>query len=146
MERRRHTNETPGISGEMSIDFDFASGQVRSVATGFWSIGQVRAFFEDWKWIVHQIHSSGRIVSALVDMSEGQVQKADVAAYIASATTDLYHAGDFIAMLVPTSLAKMQMRRVLDPRFHEFFLSRNAAETWLDAKSLGAGSIGHFAA
>lgn len=146
MERREHLNETPGVSGEMVIEFDTGTGQVLSKSSGFWSIPQIRAFFIDWKSAVRQIHARGQRVSALVDLSAGQVQNAEVAAYIASATTGLYSAGDAVAMVVPTSLAKMQMRRVLDPQAHGFFLSHSAAETWLDAKRQTFASKSHFAA
>jgi hypothetical protein len=94
-----------------------------SRSSGFWSMPQVRAFFVDWTSAVHEIHARGQCISALVDLNSGQVQNAEVAAYIAAATTGLYIPGDTVAMLVPTSLAKMQMRRILEPKVHEFFRS-----------------------
>lgn len=129
MERREHFNEDR--SGETSIDFDIATGRVWSQGTGLWTLAQAHAFFEDWRDVVGRIHTAGRPVSALADMSSSPVQRAEVADYITIATRGLYTGDDAIAMLVPTSLAKMQMRRVLDPRFHEFFVSRHAAELWL---------------
>jgi hypothetical protein len=138
MEERQHFNESPGVEGEMTVRFDIATGRVRCYGAGFWSVRQTRAFFHDWTRIVRRIHAAGGSVSALVDMSEGAVQRAEVADFIATTTAGLYQQGDGIAMLVPNSLAKMQMRRVLDPRFHGFFLSRNAAETWLEGKSIAA--------
>lgn len=146
MERRQHLNETPGSLGRMVIEFDLASGRVHSASSGFWSMRQVQAFFVDWGAVVRQIHLNGVAVSALVDMSESQVQKAEVAEYIMSATTGLYKDGDSVAMLMPTSLAKMQMRRVLDMRVHDFFPSRDAAETWLDARRREATPRGRSAA
>jgi hypothetical protein len=136
MEKREHFNDTPGQTGKMSVEFDIASGKAWSYGAGFWSIRQARAFFEDWRQIVGRIHSAGKPVSALVDLSQGAVQRPEVADIIAATTVGLYAEGDAVAMLVSTSLAKMQMRRVLDARFHGFFTSRNAAETWLNARSL----------
>lgn len=142
MEKRQHFNETAGAQGEMSVWFDIPTGCVRCYGAGFWSVLQTRAFFADWTRIVQRIHGAAVPVSALVDMSQSAVQRGDVADFIATTTVGLYRPGDAIAMLVPNSLAKMQMRRVLDPRFHGFFLSRNAAETWLDSRSLSIGASG----
>jgi hypothetical protein len=138
MEQRRHSNEQPNIEGELAIRFDIASGQIDCRGSGFWSVGQAEAFFDDWTAVVRRIHLGGRSVSALVDLAAGAIQKAEVADIIGTATAGLYMDGDAIAMLVPTSLAKMQMRRLLDARFHDFFLSRSAAETWLQGRRLAA--------
>jgi hypothetical protein len=132
---RQHFNEQPGIAGEMSVRFDLATGDIRTQGCGFWSKRQVGAFFADWTKIVDSIHANGIALSALVDMGDGQVQSSEVAAIIASVTSDKYRPGDAIAMLVPNSLAKIQMRRVLDARYHEFFISRSAAETWLKGRA-----------
>lgn len=131
MEKRQYFNEQPGIAGEMSLEFDMATGRTISRGSGFWSVRQATAFFADWRRIVVKIHGSGVSISALVDLGDGQVQSAEVVAIIAGATSEIYRPGDAIAMLAPNSLAKMQMRRALDGRYHEFFVSRNAAETWL---------------
>jgi hypothetical protein len=132
---RQHFNEDPGIAGEMSVRFDVATGQVRAYGAGFWSPRQAKAYFQDWEKLIREIHAQGIAVSALVDMGDGQVQSSEVAAIIASVTSDKYRPGDAIAMLVPNSLAKIQMRRVLDARYHEYFISRSAAETWLKGRA-----------
>ncbi|CAN5197409.1 hypothetical protein BH10PSE12_BH10PSE12_36320 [soil metagenome] len=136
MERREHFNEEPGITGEMSFAFDVDAGHVWAFGSGFWSVRQAGAFFADWTSIIRRIHATGQVVSALVDMSASAVQKAEVVDIIARGTAGLYENGDTVAMLLASSLSKMQMRRVHDPRFHQFFISRNAAETWLEGRSL----------
>jgi hypothetical protein len=136
MESCRHFNEDPNVEGEMSVEFDIGAGHIRSLGSGFWSEKQALAFFADWQAIIHRVHAAGQSVSALVDLSEVAVQKFEVADIIARVTVDLYVEGDAVAMLVPTSLAKMQMRRVLDARYHDFFISRGAAETWLRGRLL----------
>jgi hypothetical protein len=142
MEKREHFNGDAGLTGEMSVTFDIATGRIRSYGAGFWSIPQTIAFFADWKQIVRRVHVAERRVSALVDMRESQVQKVEVAGIIATATAGIYDEGDAIAMLVPTSLATIQMRRVLDTRFHSFFTSYQAAEMWLDATRHRTGAQG----
>lgn len=138
MERRAHFNEHRGIDGELSIAFDLASGRIELRGTGFWSVRQVSAHFAELSAIIGEIHAAGTTASVLVDLTEGVIQSPEVAHLIATNTARLYADGDAIAMLVSTSLAKMQMRRVLDPRFHDFFLSRSAAETWLRGRRLAA--------
>jgi len=135
MERIVHLNDEPGQTGELIVEHDANAGRVRSIGTGFWSVDQASAFFKDWERIVRRIHANGVRLIAAVDLAEGGVQKAEVASIIATATDGLYHPGDAIAMIVENSLAKMQMRRVLDAQFHEFFMSKTAAETWLQGKS-----------
>lgn len=137
MQLRTHNNEQPGVVGELSVAYDIATGHVRARGAGFYSTRQTNAFFRDWSMIVEAIHGEGLAVSALVDMSDGQVQSHEVSDIIASVTNGMYQPGDAIAMLVPNSLAKIQMRRVLDGRYHEFFLSPNAAETWLEGRTIG---------
>lgn len=141
MEQREHFNRDAGLTGEMSVRFDVATGRVFTRGSGFWSHRQVSAFFADWKTIISRIHLARQSLSALVDMRESGVQRADVAELIATVTTDLYREGDAIAMVVPNSLAKIQMRRVLDTRYHQFFLSQPAAETWLHGRALGVRPV-----
>jgi hypothetical protein len=45
----------------------------------------------------------------------------------------LYRAGDRIALIVESSLLKMQLRRTL-VEFQNIFVSPNAAETWVTAE------------
>jgi hypothetical protein len=132
---RQHFNEQPGVTGEMSVRYDVTTGEIRACGSGFWSVRQATAYFQDWDRIVAAIHANGIAMSALIDMGDGEVQSHEVAAIIAGVTSGQYRPGDAIAMLVPNSLAKMQMRRVLDARYHEFFISRSAAETWLKGRA-----------
>jgi hypothetical protein len=138
MEKRQHHNKTPGMEGELSVAFDVSTGEMRAVGSGFWSVEQTNAFFVDWKNIVGRIQQGGHPVSALVDLTRSDVQQVEVANIIATVGDGLYLPGDAIALLMPSSLTKMQMRRVLDRRFHELFLSQAAAETWLQSRSAAA--------
>jgi hypothetical protein len=131
MKTRTRYNEQPGVEGDVSIAFDVMTVHIETRGSGFWSVPQIGLFFEDWRDIVEQIHAAGRTVSAFVDLTDAAIQRVEVADIIASETMGLYADDDALAMLVSTSLAKMQMQRVLDPRFHSFFLSRTAAQTWL---------------
>lgn len=122
----------------MSVRYDVTTGSVRAYGAGIWSVRQAAAYFRDWRDIVRAIHARGLSLSALIDMGDGQVQSDEVAEIMANITADMYRPGDAIAMRVPSSLAKMQLRRILDARYHEFFMSPAAAETWLKGKAISA--------
>ncbi|WP_420144648.1 hypothetical protein [Sphingobium sp.] len=135
MERIIHLNDENGQSGELIVEYNIDTGRARSAGKGFGSVKQMKSFFADWKEVVQCIHAHGLRVIAMVDLSEGDVQKAEVAEVIATATADIYRKGDTIAMIVRDSLMKMQMRRILDGDFYQFFVSRSAAGLWLDGRS-----------
>lgn len=138
MERRTHRNEQRGIDGELSMAFDIVSGRIDLTGTGFWSRRQVEAHFADLATVIARIRAGGSIVRVLVDLTQGVIQSPEVAELIATTTARIYGEDDAIAMLVSASLTKMQMRRVLDGRPHAFFLSRTAAESWLEARQRAA--------
>jgi hypothetical protein len=50
---------------------------------------------------------------------------------VTKATSSLYRAGDRAAVVVGTSLNKLQMRRILDAEHHQFFSAIEDAEAWL---------------
>ena len=138
MQRRTYRNEEPGAAGEMIVEYDLSTGRVNASGTGFWSTQQTKAFFDGWRRIIAQIHRSGLSVVALIDLCQGTVQAAQVVDILGDGVADLYREGDVVAMLVPKSLTKMQMRRVIDLRYHQFFVSREDAEGWLASKVFDA--------
>jgi hypothetical protein len=139
MEKRTYLNEIHGIDGEVSFEFDVASGRIHVIGTGFWSVNQTRAYLQDLRLVLRRIHAAGLNLSALVDMSGTRVQQAEVAEVTATMTRGIYRPGDAVAILMADSLTKMQGRRILDSDVHEFFVSRHAAETWLAGKRDIAG-------
>lgn len=136
MEKSSHFNKEPGVQGELTMRFDTASGEMRIDGFGTWSVPQAVAFFEEWRRAVGRVHKSGRPVSALVDLRKAATQRPDVTEVIAKGANSLYVDGDAVATIVPTSLAKMRLRGILDTRFHNFFLSPSAAESWLKGRLL----------
>jgi hypothetical protein len=138
MDKITHINETPGVDSLLAIEVDWPSGSVRVRGTGIWSVRQARAYVEDLRRIYECIQASGLPVSALIDMSEAVEQSAEVSAIVAN-VAKFPRDNDAIAVLVSSSLAKMQARSVLASPSRAFFISRNAAETWLHGKLIAAG-------
>jgi hypothetical protein len=75
----------------------------------------------------------GLPVRAIIDAREAVIQNPESVERIRVGTPEIYVSGDRVAMLVSNSLVKMQLRRVVDERTHELFMSANAATTWLGA-------------
>ncbi len=131
--RIEHRNERPDQIGRMSAQVDVATGTIRATGTGTFSPTQVRAYFRDLGAAIGRIHDAGRSVSALIDLRGSAAQPPEMVALIDEATRTLYRGNDRVAMVVPTSVMKLGLRRALDARCHDFFLSLTAAQTWLSA-------------
>jgi hypothetical protein len=120
IERREYLDDVGGTSSAISVQYDISTGVIYSRGIGEWSPSQTSAYFSDWRQIVERIHKQGGFAPVLADMSESVVQKTEIAKIVTDATEGLYRDADAIAMLVPSNLAKLQMRRVLDGKFHGF--------------------------
>jgi hypothetical protein len=121
---------------------DDLMGIVRVIGTGVWTPAYVDAHFVELRAHIDAIRDRGDDVLVLVDLSGSDVQPAATAERIKANTDDLYRPGDRIAVVVGSCLAKMQMRRTVNPSFNEVFVSANAALTWLMAyRSLSRAPI-----
>jgi hypothetical protein len=129
-EVRSFYNETPGVSGVMEISVDARLGLVKVRGSGFWSVSQVKAHFASYMDSLSELHRRGLKLSIIVDLRESAAQSREVSDVLHSIGLDIYRPDDRIAMVVASSLVKMQMRRVLVADNHEFFLSVEAAERW----------------
>lgn len=120
-------------NGELTIEVDQASGLVRVTGRGFWSALHADHHFSKLDAILRGIRMAGLRVRVLVDLREAAVQPAETAERIGRATQEIYQPGDRVAIVVGSSLAKMQMRRAARIANHDFFVSPSAAEMWLHA-------------
>lgn len=98
---------------------------------GLWTASQLHAHLRDYQRLLGQLREPGSHVRVLVNLKDVGVQTSEVTQILASGTLHCHLDGDRIAMIVPGSLAKMQMRRILGTRFHEYFISEVAARLWL---------------
>ncbi|ODP38494.1 hypothetical protein [Sphingomonas turrisvirgatae] len=71
-------------------------------------------------------------VRVLADLRHAPVRTQEVAERLRLGNQALYRPGDRVALVVESSLLKMQLRRTLTDN-QNIFLSPNAAETWLTA-------------
>lgn len=71
-------------------------------------------------------------VRVLADLRNAPLRTQEAAERMRMGNLALYRTGDRVALIVESSLLKMQLRRTL-VEYQNIFLSPNAAETWLTA-------------
>jgi hypothetical protein len=121
--------------GVLRTEIDQQANIIRVLGRGLWSERYARAHFEELEWTLQRTRATRAPVRVLVDIREAAVQTPETTQCLADATDRLYKPGDRIAIVVASSLLKLQMRRATNASIHEIFISLNAAETWLSAWS-----------
>lgn len=119
--------------GSLGCHWDEAKGLVHVYGRGSWTMRQIDEHFAQLTLLLARQRERAGQVLVLVDLTNADVQPPEVIHRIRQATTQLYCDQDRVAVIVRTSLLKLQMRRAAEARNTEFFVSRNAALTWLTA-------------
>jgi hypothetical protein len=129
------SHPSPGdpLRGELTISLDPATNLIRVVGRGFWSLAYVSNHLREFEKVLFQARRSDRPSRTLVDLREAPVQAPDVAACLHSAVSRMYRPPERAAIVVASSLVKIQMKRGFNPETHAVFLSLKAAELWLGA-------------
>lgn len=83
--------------------------------------------------VIRDARSRHGRVRVLADLRNSPVRTLEAAERLRMGNLALYRRGDRVALLVESSLLKMQLRRNLVADYQNIFLSPNAAETWLTA-------------
>jgi hypothetical protein len=120
---------------EAKLSFSFcASGStIRVIGSGFWTAAYVDDHFDQLEICLVDVRRRLGRAKVLVDLRKSPVQAPDVADRIRIRAQQLYGAGDRVAVVVETSLLKMQLRRATDGQKIQNFISIAAAEMWLAA-------------
>lgn len=101
---------------------------------GFFDLPTLRDHFADNAAVVKRWRIAGRPIRVLINAVDLRPHSPEGKACVQEATSRIYRPGDRVAILVSSSLVKMQMRRALSRgEILNFFISENAAVTWLDA-------------
>lgn len=115
----------------LSLTREEGTGILIVRGSGLWTVAQMEAHFVKFHALIGRIRDRGGMVRALIDLLDVGVQRQDVGNALTRGTRNCYRTGDRVAVIVPSSLAKMQMRRLLNSPFHNYFVSENAARIWL---------------
>jgi hypothetical protein len=114
------------------IEFEAEAGILAVRLTGFLDDTASRRFADDLAVAIKAIRVSGQPLLFLVDNSEGRVASPPVAQALAERLRTEYRPGDRTAIIVASSLNKLQARR-FSGSANEVFMSEKAARTWLTA-------------
>lgn len=122
--------------------YDPAKQVINVVGIGLWSEDVIKCHFASLVDILSNVRATKIPVRVLSDLREAAVQAPEIAQRIAAFTAQAYRPGDRIAILVASSLVKMQMRRSVNNQDTMAFLSPSAAQTWLFAYDAVAARYG----
>lgn len=102
------------------------------IGQGLWTVEQMSVHLDEYRALVARRRRSGVQVEVLVLLEHAGVQSAAVTDALTRGLQSCHRPGDRVAMVVPSALARVQMRRVLSTDFHEYFASEASARAWLD--------------
>lgn len=121
-------------TGAITLSVDPASGRIDVTGAGYWSPPYIDSHFKKVADLVRSHRAAGVPIRVLVDLRKADIQSRETVEHMSRSTSDIYTAGDKVALLVASSLAKIQMRRAADVIAPEFFISLPEAEAWLAAR------------
>jgi hypothetical protein len=121
------------VTEHFQIDIDDAAEIIRVAGYGFWTIEILDRHFDRLRSAIAGRRSQWRAIRVLVNLQKAEIQPAEVIERIDARTRQIYDPGDRVAIVVTSSLAKLQMRRGITRLQHDFFISEHAAVTWLRA-------------
>ena len=133
--------EPLNVPGSLTAKYDPSTGVVRMFGAGLWQMSIVRKHFADLEAALAQARRYHPDVLVFCDLSTASVQMKEVGEEIEQFTERAYHPTDRIAVVLASSVLKMQMRRVVRQATFETFLSATAAYTWLTAHQIPRGQF-----
>jgi hypothetical protein len=119
--------------GLYAIRYDAEREIIRIARLGVQNVDDVERYLKELSRVVCEMRARCGRVRLLADLRYSPVRTSAVAERIRVANLALYRPGDRVALLVESSLLKMQLRRNLVPDYQNIFLSPTAAEIWLAA-------------
>jgi hypothetical protein len=128
---------TPSASThpEHTIEEDRLEGVILITVKGFFDLPPLRAHFAECAAVVARWRVAGRQIRVLIDAVDLKPHSPQGQACVQDAIDRIYLPGDKVAIVVGSSLVKMQMRRALSRDILNLFISKGAALTWLNAYS-----------
>jgi hypothetical protein len=103
----------------------------------FFSVQEATDHFDELSAALTSMRLSGRRVRVLVDLRECPPQSAEVAGVIVQRTACMYLPSDRVAILVTSSILRLQLRRVLADQEFGVFVAEDAAREFV----MGSGGM-----
>ncbi len=120
------------LPGQYEIVRDDRRGLLRIHCTGLSLGDEVDRYLAVLEPIIANMRTSHGRVRVLADLRNAPIRTQEAADKMRAGNLRLYRTGDRIALIVESSLLKMQLRRTL-VEYQNIFVSPNAAETWVTA-------------
>lgn len=114
-----------------SVAYDSANGIIRMVVEGFWDVQTVDDFADEMMPMMALAKARSGRVFILSDARKFPVQSAEVGAAFGRSEATMGQLRDRMAMVVGSTLAKMQGERAVAGSSTAFFSSIEDAEAWL---------------
>lgn len=124
------TDAAPAV---IHVRKDAQLGIIHVFGNGDWPPVVVEQALDTVQRLRHDHAERGEIALILIDMRHASVHQARLAARIMHEAQHRDHGCHRIAVLVDSSLIKMEMKQAAPWLSAEFFLSPHAATTWLTA-------------
>lgn len=121
------------IPGQYEIVRDDRLALIRISCTGLRLGDEVDRYLSVLEPIVADMRACHGRVRVLADLRNAPIRTQEAADKMRAGNLRLYRTGDRVALIVESSLLKMQLRRTL-VEYQNIFVSPNAAETWVTAE------------
>lgn len=117
-----------------AVEYDPGSAVVRAMLSGFWTVEIAKDYVREYDAAVSECRRSAGRLKLLSDARDMPIQARDVVDIISKA--DSLRAGDRVALIVSTMLARLSSRRSMAAGYpkgveYEIFVSVAEAEAWL---------------
>ena len=118
----------------MSVHIDERKRIVVVEGSGLWDMDLFVKYSPVLADCIAKARSRYQRVLVLGDFGAIDIIPAEVATQMAQWSKDTYRAGDSAAIVLSSSLGKLQIKRILNNAHTEFFDSRVQAEHWLQSR------------
>jgi hypothetical protein len=117
-------------AGRYSLHMETGAGILHSNVVGYWSAQDATDYVADMKRLILECRKRQGYAKLLVDRTVAQVHSQDVTQILAELNAFLAP-GDFLAMILSSTLSKMQMGRLTVHENTRAFSSERDARAWL---------------
>jgi hypothetical protein len=115
-----------------TLDHDTSNEMLTVTTQGFWTLEEVDTFAAKLKLGVSEFTVCNRPLKLLIDSRDASIQTASVVAKLEQLSNDLLsHSSDRIAIVVGSTLKRLQVSRSLPIEQAQVFTNVSAARSWL---------------
>lgn len=123
--------------GELTVAYDRRTQIVQLRGCGSWTVDMLRQHQGEIEAVLKVARRDRKQLLVFSDITQSVVQSKAVTEEISNYNPIAFGDSDRVAMVVGSSLLKMQMRRITSKSNWEFFMSPTAAMNWLLAHEAG---------